>query len=299
MRSGTVGIIGRPNVGKSTMLNAWLGERLAIVSPHPQTTRHRILGVLTRPDAQVALLDSPGLSAPRHLLGRAMFRAAQAVFQEADVAVVTIDASRGLTREDHDVFEQAKRLCKREAPGAILLAINKVDLVKKPLLLPLLAACDALGLFAECIPVSAKTGEQMDVLLERVIAHLPEGPPWYPPEQRTDQTAEQRMAESIREHILLATRQEVPHAVAVEIEQVEERERVTAIQATILVEREGQKAILIGRSGKMLTQIGRSARQQLERLLGRKVTLGLWVKVAPEWRDNAAILRRLGYGAER
>jgi GTP-binding protein Era len=299
MRSGTVGIIGRPNVGKSTMLNAWLGERLAIVSPHPQTTRHRILGVLTRPDAQVVLLDSPGLSAPRHLLGRAMFRAAQAVFQEADIAVVTIDGSRSLTRDDHDVFEQVKRLRRREASGTTLLAINKVDLVKKPRLLPLIAACDRLGLFAECIPISAKTGEQMDVLLERIIAHLPEGPHWYPPEQRTDQTIQQRIAELIREQALLATKQEVPHAVAVEIEQYEARERLVAIQATILVEREGQKAILIGRGGTMLVRIGRSARQQIEQLLGRKVALGLWVKVAPDWRDNTSFLRRLGYGAER
>ena len=298
-RSGFVGIVGRPNVGKSTLLNYYLHEKVAIVSPRPQTTRHRILGVLTRDDAQVAFLDSPGLHEPEHTLGRYMMEVAKAVIDEADVLIAMIDGRAGLKKEDEQVFARLRQALRSPGHGGAartaLLAINKVDLAKKPLLLPLLETCAKTKLFAECIPVSALTGEQMDVLLERVIAYLPEGPRWYEPDQRTDQTTDQRVAELIREQLLLATRQEVPHAVAVLIEQIEERERVTAIQATILVERQGQKAIVIGKGGAMLKQIGQAARQQLERLLGRKVHVELWVKVAEGWRQDARVLRQLGY----
>jgi GTP-binding protein Era len=298
-RSGFVGIVGRPNVGKSTLLNAYLGEKVAIVSPHPQTTRHRLLGILTRPDAQVMFLDTPGLHEPRHALGRSMLEVIKAVLEEADVLVVVIDAQRGLTDADEAVFSRVRRALRRagerSAVPTALLAINKVDAVKKPRLLPLLAACADTQLFTDCIPVSALTGEQMDVLLERIIAHLPEGPTWYEPHQRTDQSTTQRIGELIREQALLATRQEVPHAVAVLVDQIEERERVTAVQATILVERPGQKAILIGRGGRMLKRVGQAARREIERLLGRKVHLGLWVKVAEAWREDDRLLRRLGY----
>ena len=290
-RSGFVGIVGRPNVGKSTLLNYYLREKVAIVSPTPQTTRHRILGVLTREDAQVMFLDSPGLHRPEHALGRYMVEVAKAILDEVDVLVVMIDARRGVTSEDERVFARLK-----QANHPAVLAINKVDAVKKPRLLPLLEACAKTNLFTECIPVSALTGEQMDVLLERIVARLPEGPRWYEPEHRTDQTETQRIAECIREQVLLATRQEVPHAVAVVVDQVEAGERLTSIQATIFVERPGQKAILIGRGGTMLKRIGSNARGHLERFLGRKVFLGLWVKVAEEWRSDEQFLRRFGYG---
>jgi GTP-binding protein Era len=283
--------VGRPSVGKSTILNAYLGEKIAIVSPRPQTTRHRILGVLTRPEAQVIFLDTPGWHRPEHALGRSMVEAAKGVIEEADLLVTVIDARAGLTREDDQVFARV-----RQAKRPALLAINKVDAVKKPLLLPLLETCAKSGLFAESIPVSALTGEQMDVLLEHVIRRLPEGPRWYEPDQRTDQTTGQRIAEFIREQVLLATRQEVPHAVAVLIEQVEEQAALTRIEATVLVEREGQKAIVIGRGGAMLKRIGQEARREIERLLGRQVYLGLWVKVAPGWRSDQRMLQELGYG---
>ncbi len=299
-RSGFVGIVGRPNVGKSTLLNYYLKEKVAIVSPKPQTTRHRILGALTRDDAQVIFLDTPGLQKPEHALGRHMQEAVKAVLDEADVIAVMIDGRVGLTDADEQVFARIKEVVRwrRGEPRvpAVLLAINKVDAVKKPKLLPLLEACARIGLFAECIPVSALTGVQMDTLLERIVAHLPEGPRWYEPGQRTDQTPQRLMSEFIREQILMATHEEVPHAVAVLVEQVEERERVTVIQVTILVERPGQKAILIGRGGSMLKRIGTAARQQLERLLGRKVHLELWVKVAEDWREDERMLRELGYG---
>ena len=290
-RSGFVGIVGRPNVGKSTILNHYLGEKIAIVSPRPQTTRHRILGVLTREQAQVMFLDTPGFHRPQHALGRFMVEVAKAVTEEADVVVMVIDGRQGLTADDQRIcsrLRQAKRPC--------LAAINKVDIAKKPRLLPIIDACAKTQVFAECIPVSAKTGEQMDILLERIIAHLPRGPRWYADEdRRTDQTTQQLIGEFIREQVLMATRQEVPYSVAVLVDAVEEKPGLTSIQATILVDRGGQKAIVIGRGGQMLKQIGQEARKQLERLLGRKVYLGLWVKVSEDWRSDQRILRQLGY----
>ena len=297
-RSGFVGIVGRPNVGKSTLLNYYLGEKIAIVSPRPQTTRHRILGVLTRPDAQVMFLDTPGLHEPQHALGRYMLEVAKSVLDEADVLVTLVDA-RGITDEDERVFDRVKSALRRQegAPGArtALLVVNKVDLVKKPKLLPLLEGIAKRKLFADVIPVSALKGVQMDVLLEQIIARLPEGPRWYEPEQRTDQTSERLVSEFIREQLFLATREEVPHALAVLIDDLQQDERLIRVQATILVERQGQKAIVIGRGGAMLKQIGQEARRQIEKALGRKVYLGLWVKVAEGWRGDERILRQLGY----
>ena len=298
-RSGFVGIIGRPNVGKSTLLNAYVKEKIAIVTPKPQTTRSRILGALTRDDAQIVFLDTPGLHKPEHALGRHMMEAAKAVVDEADVLVVMIDGRVGVTDEDERVFSRVRTALRDPAPGrperAALLAINKVDVSKKPLLLPLIERCAKTGLFADVVPVSALTGDQLDRLLACIVAHLPEGPRWYEPEQRTDQTTRQLISEFIREQVLLATHEEVPHAVAVLVEQIEERDKVTAITATILVEREGQKAIVIGKGGAMLKRVGQEARQQLERLLGRKVFLSLWVKVKEDWRGDERVLRELGY----
>ena len=289
-RSGFVGIVGRPNVGKSTILNHYLGQKVAIVSPRPQTTRHRILGVLTRPTAQVMFLDTPGFHRPQHALGRFMVAVAKAVMDEADVVVVVIDGRHGINEDDRRMLARLK-----QADRPCIMAINKVDVVKKPKLLPLIEACAKTGLFTDCIPVSALNGEQMDVLLDRIIAHLPEGPRWYEAEHHTDQTTQQLIGEFIREQVLIATHEEVPHAVAVLVDQIEAREHLTSIQATILVERPGQKAIVIGRGGQMLKHIGQEARRQLERLLGRKVYLGLWVKVAEGWRSDDRVLRQLGY----
>ena len=281
------------------MLNYFLAEKVAIVSPRPQTTRHRILGVLTRNDAQVMFLDTPGLHQPEHTLGRYMLEVAKAVIEEVDVLVTVIDGRTGITEEDERVFARVRQVLRQHGPGAAtrsaLVAINKVDVVKKPRLLPLLDQCAKLKLFDECIPVSALKGDQMSVLLEQIIARLPEGPRWYEPEQRTDQSARQVIGELIREQVLVATHQEVPHAVAVLVDSIEERDRVTAIQGTIVVERPGQKAIIIGRSGAMLKRIGQEARREIERFLGRKVFLGLWVKVVQDWRRDERMLRELGY----
>ncbi len=299
-RSGFIGIVGRPNVGKSTILNYFLGEKIAIVSPKPQTTRQRILGVLTRADAQLLFLDSPGLHEPEHALGRYMLEVAKAVIEEADILVVVIDARQGITEEDERVFARVRQALRQPSPAsgrkpAALLVINKVDAVQKPRLLPMLEAGAKQRVFEDCIPVSALRGDQMDILLREIVARLPEGPRWYESEQRTDQTAAQLICELIREQVLSATRQEVPHAVAVFIDQMEERDGLTAIEATVLVERQGQKAIIIGKGGTMLKTIGQAARREIERLIGRKVYLGLWVKVAEGWRSDERVLRQLGY----
>jgi len=298
-RSGFVAIVGRPNVGKSTLLNALLGEKIAITSPRPQTTRRRVLGVLTRPDCQVVFLDTPGWHEAEHALGRLMLESAKAAMEEADVIVMVVDGRSRLTDADRRVLERLNAFRGQVRPGGrpvrMILAVNKADVARKPDLLPLMEAGMKTGLFEECVPLSALTGEQVDVLLRLIIDRLPPGPRWYEPEQRTDQPVRLRVAELVREQVLRATRQEIPHAVAVLVDTMDDEGALTRIQATILVERDGQKAIVIGRGGSMLKAIGTAARLELERLLGRKVFLGLWVKVAEGWRTNERLLRELGY----
>lgn len=289
-QSGFVGVIGRTNVGKSTIVNYFVGSKVAIVSPRPQTTRKRITGILHLPQAQLAFLDTPGFHRPEHGLGRSMLEAAKAVLDQADVLLAVVDAQVGLREDDRRFFSHLKGV-KRP----VLLAINKVDAVKKPRLLPLIEYCAKLKLFEECVPVSAKTGEQMNKLLELLLARLPEGPSWYEAEQSSDQPLNQQLSELIREQALIATHQEVPQAIAVLIDEVVERQTVTVIRATFLVERPGQKAILIGQGGSMLKRIGQSARRELEGVLKRQVYLDLWVKVRPGWRSDTQILKDLGY----
>ena len=299
--SGFVGVIGKPNVGKSTIVNAFVGRKVSIVSPRSQTTRNKILGILTRPDAQVILIDTPGWHKPEHPLGRHMIAVTKGVVEDVNVLLAVVDAAGRFTEEDEWVFEQVRR-----AKRPVLLALNKVDLVNKRLLLPLMARCAELKLFEELVPVSALTGDNMDRLLTQLIKRLPQGPRWYEPDQLTDQSSEQLIREFIREQVLYATRQEVPHAVAVLLDELTTKEPpvgrphatgLTLIRATILVEREGQKAIVIGKQGRTLKQIGTAARLELERWLGRKVFLELWVKVAKQWRADPAVLRELGYEA--
>ena len=276
------------------MLNWFVKHHVAITSDKPQTTRHRLRGIVTRHDAQVVFVDCPGWHRPQHALGRYMAEEAKAACQEADVLVAVVEASRRFSADDRWVFDTVMR---QRAPGTTrpLLAVNKIDLIRKPLLLPLLKAYDDLQIFDELIPVSAITGQGMGLLLEQIIRRLPEGPAWYGAEQLTDQTPEEQTREAIREQILAATRQEVPHAVGVLLEEFAPRERSLFIRSTILVERDGQKVILIGRNGLMLKQIGTAARANLQRLLQRPVFLELWVKVAPDWRNTPSILRQLGY----
>ena len=291
-RSGFVGLIGKPNVGKSTILNYFLGRKISITSPRPQTTRRRIMGILTRPDAQIVFIDTPGWHRPENPLGRMMVTTAKGVMEEADVLVMVLEATSGIREEDEWVFNEV-----RKAKHPAIVAINKVDAVKKGLVLPLLEHVAALRIFEEHIPISAKTNENMEVLLEEAVKRLPTGPRWYEEGQLTDQSAEQLISEFIREQALQLTRQEVPQAIAVLIDERTEKETVTLIRATILVEREGQKAIVIGRQGQMLKRIGTVARMEIERFLGRKVFLELWVKVIKTWRKDPVLLRQLGYSA--
>jgi len=300
-RAGFAAIVGRPNVGKSTLLNRLLGQKLAIVSPKPQTTRSRILGVVTRPFAQVALLDTPGLHSARGGLNARMVQQALHTLNEADVALFLIEAgSPGIDGATRKALEQVKA-----ANKPTLLVINKIDALPRAQLLPLIDRWRREHAFTEVYPLSALTGENVEGLLDAVARHLPEGPPLFPEDQWTDVPEREMVAEFVREQILHQTEQEVPYSAAVVVEEFDESERavgprgLTRISATVLVERDSQKAILIGRGGARLKQIGTKAREQIEKLLGCKVFLQLHVKVEKEWTQNSRGLRRAGYGGER
>ncbi len=296
-RAGFVAIVGRPNVGKSTLLNRLVGQKLAIVSPKPQTTRGRILGVINRPDAQVALLDTPGLHTAKGGLNARMVQQALQTLADADVAAFLIEAgSPAIDAATRKALDQVKA-----ARKPTLLVINKVDAVPRPKLLPLIDRWKDLHPWTEVYPLSALTGENVDGFLEAVVRYLPEGPPLFPPEQWTDRQETDLCAELIREQLLRQTGQEVPYSTAVVIEQFDESERAVGpsglvrIAATVLVERDSQKAIVIGKGGTRLKEIGTAARREIERLLGAKVFLQLHVRVEPGWTRTGKGLRRAGY----
>ncbi len=285
-RSGFVAILGRPNAGKSTLLNALLRQKLAIVASKPQTTRTSIQGVLTLPEAQIVFVDTPGIHKSDTLLNKRMMDEVRTAADAPDVVLFVIDALARVTEEDR----QAVDLVKKSGVPAIAV-FNKTDwLEEKPKLLALIEQYRALHDFAEYIPVSALKGEGLDVLRREIIARLPEGPPLYPPDYLTDQPQRFLAAEIIREKILHFARQEVPHSVAVQVESWEETEKLVRIAATIYVERPGQKAIIIGPGGAALKKIGTQARKELEYALGRKVFLQTFVKVRPHWRDDPEFL---------
>jgi GTP-binding protein Era len=288
-RSGFVALSGRPNVGKSTLLNQMTGELISIVTDVPQTTRFPVRGIRHLPGAQIVYIDTPGIHKPRHRLNEEMVRAATQVLREVDLVIVLVDASDGYGPGDRFVFDRV-----RDAGARAILALNKVDAMRKEDLLPLIDEAARLNLFQEIVPVSAQSGANCDRLLELILARLPEGPPHFPPETLTDLPLRLRLAEAIRAELLHRTRQEVPHAAAVQLESVSEEEAITRIEATILVERDNQKAIVIGEGGQRIKEIGTAARQRLQEILGRQVHLALWVKVRPDWRDNEPLLRLLG-----
>jgi len=290
-RSGFVSILGRPNTGKSTLLNALLGSKVAIVSDKPQTTRTSIQGVLHRPGAQIIFLDTPGIHRPDTSLNKRMMAQVQEALDGRDLLLFLLDASRRVTAED----EQALALLQDVKTPALLL-LNKIDCFRdKSQLLPLIERCQKLGEFEEFIPISALRGDGLDRLQKTILARLPEGPLYFPEDHLTDQPERFFAAELIREKILLLTREEVPHSVMVQIEQWEESDRLLRLGASIIVERNGHKAIVIGARGQMLKQIGTDARLELEPLLGRKIYLQLFVKVRPKWRENAAYLAELDW----
>jgi GTP-binding protein Era len=291
-KSGFVAIVGRPNVGKSTLVNRLVGQKISIVSPRPQTTRTRIMGIKHLPGAQVIFLDTPGIVRATGHLHRVMVKAAMNTLQEADLVVWMVDAVDPFTTEDRLILDTL-----RGVASPILLAINKVDLVHKEALLPMIDRFRAMLPFVEIVPVSATRGDNTDRLESLLVQYLPEGPPLYPLDQLTDRPERFIIAELIREKVFQLTYQEVPYAVAVEVESVKPREgrELTDVEATIYVEKDSQKGIIIGRGGAMLKKIGEQSRPEIEMLLGTQVFLRLWVKVRPDWQKDDDTLKRLGY----
>jgi GTP-binding protein Era len=297
-RSGFVAIIGKPNVGKSTLINAYLGQKVAIVSDKPQTTRARQLGILTRSDAQVILVDTPGIHQPLHKLGQAMVESATHALNDADVIVFLCDVSELPDDEDRRI---AVLIRDQVGERPVVLALNKMDRLPAEKVKEHTEVYWSLiegepPLNWDWMMLSATTGDNRDKLLDMIIARLPQGPLYYPDDQVTDRTEREVAADLIREQVLRLTRQEVPHAVAVVVESWDERRSGTIhVGATIYVEKESQKGIVIGRGGAMLKKIGAAARREIERLVGRRVFLELWVKVRKDWRARDADLRELGY----
>jgi GTP-binding protein Era len=290
-RCGFAAIVGRPNVGKSTLLNALLERKISIVSPKPQTTRHRILGILTRPAAQIVFVDTPGLHAnAKRAMNRHMNKAALASLSDADVNLFVVEALRW-TEEDQRVLDE---LIQRRRP--IILVINKVDKVfPKERLLPFIAELQQKAQFSDIVPLSGLKRTNLDPLPDIIAAHLPLSPPHFPPEQVTDRSPEFQAAEIVREKLTLRLRQELPYGLTVSIERFVEEEGRLIVNAVIWVERSGQKAIVIGHGGEQLKEVGRAARIEMSNLFGRPVHLELWVKVKENWSDNEVALRQLGY----
>jgi len=293
IKSGFVAVVGRPNAGKSTLTNALVGEKVSIVTPAPQTTRNRILGVVNRAEAQVILIDTPGIHKPLSRLNERMMAFVRQALEERDLALLIVDASEPFGKGDQFAVE----LLKEYGPPTIL-ALNKIDLIRKNRLLPLIDRYSKLYDFKEVIPVSALRGEGLDELMKATINLLPEGPRYFPPDVYTDQPERFLAGEIIREKVIRHTRQEMPYATAVLMDEFEETETITRIHATIVVEKDSQKPIVIGAAGARIKQIGTEARLELERLFPPKVYLELIVKVEPQWRDNRAVVAALDYRGE-
>ena len=291
-KAGYISILGRPNVGKSTLFNCLVGDKIAIVSEKPQTTRHRILGVKNMKDAQIIFLDTPGIHEGRSTLNRRMVSTAVASGEDADVLLFLADASSPLPERDRKVIDSLKG-----SRGIPLLVITKIDLVKKTTLLPMMDRYQNLHAFREIIPVSAVTGEGIGILVTTLLSYLPEAPPYYPDDIVTDQTERFLVSEIIREKVIQQAYQEIPYAAAVTIESFKEHpeKNLVVIQGTIHVERSSQKKILIGRGGQKLRGIGEAARKEIEAFLETRVFLELWVNVEKNWTQNPRTLDRLGY----
>jgi GTP-binding protein Era len=290
-RSGIVAVVGRPNVGKSTLVNALVGEKVAIVSDKPQTTRRDIRAIATDAEAQIVYTDTPGFHKPRTLLGARLNDLVGDAVDGVDVVVQVVDAAAGVGRGDAYVYEQ--KVAPAGAPA--ICVVNKLDAVRGHAEVPQLAAAAALGAFDEVVPVSAATGAGVDTLRALLVARLPEGPPLYPPDDITDQSLDERLAELIREQALRRTRDEVPHSIAVMIDEVEREDALVRIHASLVVERDSQKGIVIGKGGATLKAIGTDARAEMEAVLGTQVFLDLRVTVLKEWQRDPRALERLGF----
>ena len=291
MSSGIVAVVGRPNVGKSTLVNALVGQKVAIVSDKPQTTRRVIRGIVTDDDVQVVFVDTPGFHKARTALGARMNEIVGESTDGVDLIVQVVDAASGVGRGD--AFVYAEQLAPHSVPK--LCAVNKLDAVQRRREVPQLQAAADLGAFDEIVPVSAKTGEGVGLLFDLIVERLPEGPPMYPADEVTDVPLEERLGELVREQALAVVREEVPHSIAVVVEELEREGDLTRIHASVVVERDSQKGIVIGRGGETLKTIGSRARLGMEELLGKKVFLDLRVKVVKEWQRDPKALQRLGF----
>ena len=291
MRSGFVSVIGRPNVGKSTLINRFVGEKIAAVSPRPQTTRNRILGVRHCREGQIVFIDTPGIHKPYSKLHRTMVNTALSALRDVDLILLMADATEEFGKGDQFVLEELKR---SGLPS--VLAINKVDRVKKSLVLPLIGRYDTEHAFRAIVPISALYGDGLPKLEEELLRALPEGEPLFNEDILTDQTERFLAAEIIREKVFFFTKKEVPYCIAVLIDNFDDSEGRLDISATIIVERPSQKGIVIGKGGGLLKKIGTAARLELERILGIRIFLDLWVKVKDHWREDDRVLRELGLG---
>lgn len=290
--SGFAAVVGRPNVGKSTLVNSLIGEKIAIMSDRPQTTRNKIMCILNTDNAQIMFLDSPGMHKPQHKLGEYMVREAESALREVDVVLFVVDVTEKKGAGDEYVLQHLKK-----AGTPVILVANKIDkLQSKEMLLPIISSYTKDFDFAEVVPVSALADKDFGSLVGAILKYLPEGPQYFPEDMITDQPERLIAAELIREKVLRLTRDEVPHSIAVEIEEMKIRQNNDLyIRAVIFVERESQKGIVIGAKGNLLKLVGRQAREDIESLLGNKVFLDLWVKVKPDWRNKDSMLRQFGY----
>ncbi len=295
-RSGFVAVVGKPNVGKSTLINLYVGHKIAIVSDKPQTTRRTIRGILTRADAQVIFEDTPGIHRPKDALGKWMVRSAVETLGEADLVVLLVDGSRMPSSEDEEIGE----ILRARAKAPVLLAMNKMDLLKREHVKEVTEAHWSLVDYADWMRISATRAENTDKLLNMIVERLPAGPALFPEEEITDQPMQLLASELIREEIVRNTRQEIPHVAALNIDEWEDRsDKLTYIAASVWVEKESQKGILIGEHGAMLKKIGQAARREIETWLKHQVYLDLTVKVREKWRRDERLLRELGYAVEK
>ena len=290
-KSGFAAVIGRPNVGKSTLINSLIGQKIAIMSDKPQTTRNKILCVLTQPDAQVVFLDTPGIHKAKDKLGEYMVQAAENTLKEVDVILFVVDATEKMGAGERYILERLEATKK-----PVLLVVNKLDLIDRQSVLPIIAGYTAKYPFAGVVPISAKEEMNLDSLLTEIKQHLEEGPQYYPEDMVTDQPERLIVAELVREKVLHLTREEIPHAIAVDVDEMSTRTNGDVyIRATIYVERDSQKGIVIGAKGMLLKKIGALARTDIENFLGSRVYLELWVKVKKDWRNRNNLLKEFGF----
>ncbi|GAD15871.1 GTPase Era [Lentilactobacillus otakiensis] len=288
--SGFIAIVGRPNVGKSTFLNRVIGQKIAIMSDKPQTTRNKIQGVYTTKDAQIVFIDTPGIHKPQNKLGDFMMESALSALKEVDAVLFMVNATEHRGAGDNFIIDQLKNVDK-----PIYLLINKIDEISPDDIMPIIEQYKNALEFKDVYPISALQGNNVPELIDTLIKELPNGPQYYPADEVTDHPERFVISELIREKVLELTRQEIPHSTAVVIESIKTEESLLRIRATIIVERDGQKGIVIGKGGSMLKKIGTLARKDIENMMGNKVFLELWVKVEPHWRDKANLLNSYGY----